>query len=154
MVANALSRKNKATLGKPTLWEERQLAELKEMVTELGIILGGEQLALPIVQPMYQEQILQTQSSDIEGSKIRKKMKVGIETPFQVVNNGTLMMGQCLCVPDDEIVKHMVLREAHESKFTMHHGNTKMYQDLKHHYWWPNMKRKVAEYVSKCGICQ
>jgi hypothetical protein len=48
----------------------------------------------------------------------------------------------------------MILREAHESKFSIHPGSTKMYRDLKHHYWWPNMKRKIAEYVSKYNIYQ
>jgi hypothetical protein len=48
----------------------------------------------------------------------------------------------------------MILREAHESKFSIHPGSTKMYRDLKHHYWWPNMKRKITEYVSKYKICQ
>jgi len=29
-----------------------------------------------------------------------------------------------------------------------------MYRDLKDFYWWPNMKKEVAKYVAKCGICQ
>jgi len=57
-------------------------------------------------------------------------MEAGIETPFQVADDGTLMMGQRLYVPDDE----MVLREAHKSKFTMHPSSIKIYRDLKHHY--------------------
>ncbi|KAL0551537.1 hypothetical protein IC582_010626 [Cucumis melo] len=36
----------------------------------------------------------------------------------------------------------------------MHPGSTKMYQDLKQVYWWCNMKREVAEFVSKCLVCQ
>ncbi|GJX30683.1 putative reverse transcriptase domain-containing protein [Tanacetum coccineum] len=28
-----------------------------------------------------------------------------------------------------------------------------MYQDLKKHYWWPNMKAIIAEYVGKCLTC-
>jgi hypothetical protein len=45
------------------------------------------------------------------------------------------MMEQRLYMPNDEIVKGMVLQEAHESKFSIHPGSTKMYRDLKHHYW-------------------
>jgi hypothetical protein len=37
-------------------------------------------------------------------------------------------------VPNDKVVKQMILQEAHESKFTIYPGSTKMYQDLKHHY--------------------
>ncbi|KAL4010539.1 hypothetical protein IC575_030040 [Cucumis melo] len=36
----------------------------------------------------------------------------------------------------------------------MHPGSTKMYQDLKRVYWWRNMKRKVAEFVNRCLVCQ
>jgi hypothetical protein len=81
-------------------------------------------------------------------------MEAGVEMKFQIMNDGSLMMGQWLYVPNDGTVKRMVLREAHESKFSIHPGSTKMYRDLKHLYWWPNMKRKIVEYVSKCGICQ
>ncbi|KAL0546096.1 hypothetical protein IC582_016001 [Cucumis melo] len=36
----------------------------------------------------------------------------------------------------------------------MHPGSTKMYQDLKRVYWWRNIKREVAEFVSKCLVRQ
>jgi hypothetical protein len=29
-----------------------------------------------------------------------------------------------------------------------------MYRDLNEYYWWPNMKRELAEFMSSCGICQ
>ncbi|KAA0033199.1 pol protein [Cucumis melo var. makuwa] len=32
-------------------------------------------------------------------------------------------------------------------------GSMKMYQDIKWVYWWHNMKREVAEFVSKCLVC-
>ncbi|GKB00022.1 putative reverse transcriptase domain-containing protein [Tanacetum coccineum] len=36
------------------------------------------------------------------------------------------------------------------SKYSIHPGSDKMYQDLKQLYWWPNMKVDIATYVSKC----
>ncbi|GKB82482.1 retrotransposable element Tf2 [Tanacetum coccineum] len=33
-------------------------------------------------------------------------------------------------------------------------GSTKMYHDLKQHFWWSGMKRDVATFVSKCLTCQ
>ncbi|KAA0037248.1 pol protein [Cucumis melo var. makuwa] len=59
-----------------------------------------------------------------------------------------------LCVPSDSAVKTELLSEAHSFPFSMHSGSTKMYQDLKRVYWWCNMKREVAEFVSKCLVCQ
>ncbi|KAL4028502.1 hypothetical protein IC575_011699 [Cucumis melo] len=59
-----------------------------------------------------------------------------------------------LCVPEDSAVKTELLTEAHSSPFTMHPGSTKMYQDLRSVYWWRGMKRDVADFVSRCLVCQ
>ncbi|GJW80467.1 putative reverse transcriptase domain-containing protein [Tanacetum coccineum] len=40
-----------------------------------------------------------------------------------------------------------------KSKYSIHPGSDKMYQDLKKLYWWPNMKAEIATYVSKCLTC-
>nr|GEU91889.1 hypothetical protein [Tanacetum cinerariifolium] len=37
--------------------------------------------------------------------------------------------------------------EAHNSKYSVHPGANKMYYDLKDRYWWPGMKRDIAEYA-------
>ena len=29
-----------------------------------------------------------------------------------------------------------------------------MYKDLKSHYWWPRIKKEIAEFVAKCLSCQ
>ncbi|GJY66263.1 putative reverse transcriptase domain-containing protein [Tanacetum coccineum] len=42
---------------------------------------------------------------------------------------------------------------SHKSKYSIHPGLDKMYQDLKKLYWWPNMKAEIATYVSKCMTC-
>ncbi|GJS94811.1 putative reverse transcriptase domain-containing protein [Tanacetum coccineum] len=43
--------------------------------------------------------------------------------------------------------------EAHRSKYSVHPGADKMYYDLRDRYWWPRMKKDIAEYVSKCLTC-
>ena len=59
-----------------------------------------------------------------------------------------------LCVPFNEELKAEILREAHHSKYTIHPGVTKMFQDMKRVYWWPGMKQDVATFVAKCLTCQ
>jgi hypothetical protein len=44
------------------------------------------------------------------------------------------------------------MREAHESRYSIHPGSTKMYKDLKRRYWWKDMRRDIAHYMAYCDI--
>ncbi|XP_050890368.1 uncharacterized protein LOC127095768 [Lathyrus oleraceus] len=59
--------------------------------------------------------------------------------------NGVIVFNQRIYVPNDAELKRKVLEEAHKRAFTIHPGSSKMYQDLKKDYWWPGMKRDIAE---------
>jgi hypothetical protein len=59
-----------------------------------------------------------------------------------------------LCVPEAKEIRELILREAHESAYSIHPRSTKMYQDLKNRCWWYGMKRAIAEYVALCDNCQ
>nr|GEV72009.1 hypothetical protein [Tanacetum cinerariifolium] len=45
-------------------------------------------------------------------------------------------------------LRDLVMHESHKSKYPIHPGSDKMYQDLKLLYWWPNMKADIATYES------
>ncbi|GKA68138.1 putative reverse transcriptase domain-containing protein [Tanacetum coccineum] len=47
-------------------------------------------------------------------------------------------------------LRDLIMHKLHKSKYSIHPGSDKMYQDLKKLYWWPNMKAEIATYVSKC----
>ena len=68
---------------------------------------------------------------------------------FRQDHNGVLWFESHLVVP-----KNHDLDEAHLSKFSIHPGSTKMYQDLRQNFWWTRMKREIAKYVSECDTCQ
>ncbi|XP_069148139.1 uncharacterized protein [Solanum lycopersicum] len=55
-----------------------------------------------------------------------------------------------LCVPDVGDLRHHILVEAHNSRYSIHPGATKMYRDLREVYWWNDIKRDIADFVSKC----
>nr|GEV69956.1 putative reverse transcriptase domain-containing protein [Tanacetum cinerariifolium] len=50
-------------------------------------------------------------------------------------------------------LRTLIMHESHKSKYSVHPGSDKMYQDIKLLYWWPNMKADIAIYVSKCMMC-
>ncbi|GJY57237.1 putative reverse transcriptase domain-containing protein [Tanacetum coccineum] len=50
-------------------------------------------------------------------------------------------------------LRTLIMHESHKSKYSIHPGSDKMYQDMKQLYWWPNMKADIATYASKCLTC-
>jgi hypothetical protein len=64
-----------------------------------------------------------------------------------------IWFGKRLVVPVDPEIKKTIFDEAHMSKFSIHPGSTKMYQDLKQNCWWSNMKVNIAKYVDECDTC-
>ena len=71
-----------------------------------------------------------------------------------VDEDGTLKFQNRLCVADVIELKKKILTEAHNTRYSIHPGGTKMYQDLKQYFWWDNMKREITEYVDRCLTCQ
>ena len=46
------------------------------------------------------------------------------------------------------------MEEAHKASYAIHPGTTKMYRTLRPHFWWPTMRKDVAEFVARCLTCQ
>jgi hypothetical protein len=61
---------------------------------------------------------------------------VGKSSEFIEVDQGTVWFRNRIYVPEDDHLQQLVLKEAHDSTYTIHLGTTKMYQDLKEKYWW------------------
>ncbi|GKC34522.1 putative reverse transcriptase domain-containing protein [Tanacetum coccineum] len=64
--------------------------------------------------------------------------------------DGTLCLNDRSWLPCYGDLRSVVMHESHKSKYSVHPGSEKMYQDMKKLYWWPNIKADIATYVSKC----
>jgi hypothetical protein len=91
---------------------------------------------------------------DAKLKEIRQLIRDNKTSDFSKDSHGTLWLGKRICVPNQKPIKESILREAHDSAYYIHPGRSKMYKDLKTHYWWYDMKRDIAEYVSLCDTCQ
>ncbi|XP_070032466.1 uncharacterized protein [Nicotiana tomentosiformis] len=57
-------------------------------------------------------------------------------------------------VPNVDGLRELILEKAHSLRYSIHPSVTKMYYDLKRHYWWQRMKKDIFAYVSWCLNCQ
>nr|GEZ88127.1 hypothetical protein [Tanacetum cinerariifolium] len=67
--------------------------------------------------------------------------------------DGTQCLNGRSWIPCYGDLRTMIMHESHKSKYSIHPGSDKMYQDMKNLYWWPNMKADIATYVRKCLTC-
>ncbi|GJU50247.1 putative reverse transcriptase domain-containing protein [Tanacetum coccineum] len=71
-----------------------------------------------------------------EGITMGSAKNLDKQTEFHVDSDGILWQGTKLCVPEDPALREVLMTEAHSSPFSIHPGSTKMYHDLKQHFWW------------------
>jgi hypothetical protein len=155
VVADALSRKNVAgsvsamfTMKKELLLDLERVG-VEMMVGEIQSYMSGLTL-----EPTLIEQIRTAQLSDNEITRSREEVEKGVQLDFHVAGDGMLKFRNRVCIPNDAELKRVILSEAHQSLYTVHPGNTKMYRDLRKNYWWKGMKKDIAQYVEQCLTCQ
>ncbi|GKC49302.1 putative reverse transcriptase domain-containing protein [Tanacetum coccineum] len=80
-------------------------------------------------------------------------LQKGLDEMIEQRSNGTMYYLDRIWVPLKGEVRTLIMDEAYKSKYSIHPGDDKMYYDLRDRYWWPRMKKDIAEYVSKCLTC-
>jgi hypothetical protein len=150
VVVDALSRKsyvNGLTAGE--LPEElcEQFKRLRLEIVPEGFLASLE------VQPTLMDKIKEAQKLDKEIEEIKSNISKGKAKGFREDEQGIVWFEKRVCVPQDPELRKLILQEAHDSPYSIHPGNTKMYMDLKGRFWWSNMKRDIAKYIALCDVC-
>nr|GFA67579.1 retrotransposon protein, putative, Ty3-gypsy subclass [Tanacetum cinerariifolium] len=128
MVADALSRK------------EREPIRVKALVMT--------------IHPSLHDQIHNSQSEAMEKENVKAENLGRLIKPiFEFHPNGIRYHDKRIWLSKFGRLRDLIMHESHKSKYSIHPGSDKMYQDLKQLYWWPNMKAEIATYVSKYLTC-
>ncbi|GJZ80905.1 putative reverse transcriptase domain-containing protein [Tanacetum coccineum] len=104
------------------------------------------------------KQIREAQKEAMKRKNVRAENLGRLIKPiFEFQPDGTRCFENRVWLPRYGGLRDLVMHESHKSKYFIHSGPDKMYQDLKLLYWWPNMKADIATYVmgkNYYGFCE
>ncbi|XP_070015410.1 uncharacterized protein [Nicotiana sylvestris] len=84
---------------------------------------------------------------------LKDTIQYGDAKEVTIGDDGVLRMQGRIYVPNVDGLCELILEEAHSSRYSIYSGTTKMYQDLRQHYWWRRMKKDIVEFVAWCLKC-
>ncbi|GJT00410.1 putative reverse transcriptase domain-containing protein [Tanacetum coccineum] len=121
VVADALSRKERS---KPL--------RVRALVMTIGLDLPKQ-----ILNAQTEAHKPENLKNEDVGGMIRKDLP---KERLEPRADGTLCLNGRSWLPCYGDLRTVIMHESHKSKYFVHPGSDKMYQDMKKLYWWPNMK--------------
>jgi hypothetical protein len=114
--------------------------ELRRAIEYLNLGMVNEAKVIMEVELTLKVEIQEGQLEDAKLKEIRQLIQDNKTSNFSEDSQGTIWLGKRICVPNLKPIKELILREAHDSTYSIHPGSTMMYKDLKTRYWWYGMK--------------
>ena len=159
MVANALSRRAESlgslayllALERPMAMDVQALAS---QFVRLDLSEPSRVLACVVSRSSLFDRIRERQYDDPYLFVLKDMVHHGDARDVTIGDDGVLRMQGRICVPNVDGLRELILEEAHISRYSIHLGAAKMYQDLRQHYWWRRMKKDIVGFVARCLNCQ
>jgi hypothetical protein len=151
LVVDALSRKEHV--------HSAVVAQLPDEIVEdfrrlsLRIVAHTEGVIIDVESTLEQE-IRKGQIGDAKMQDIKDLITESRGLEFTEDEQGTVWFKDEICVPEIDNLRETILKEAHDSDYSISSWSTKMYQDLKQKCWWYGLKRDVAAHVAMSEVCQ
>ncbi|GJW83834.1 putative reverse transcriptase domain-containing protein [Tanacetum coccineum] len=157
--------------GKVIAYASRQLKKHEKNYTthdlELGAVYIFDQKDLNMRQRRWIELLSDYEceikyhpgKANVVADALSRKEKSVIYTDhkslqhFEQRDDGEIYFFDRIWIPSVGDVRKLIMDEAHTSRYSVHPGADKMYYVLIDLYWWPSIKRDIAEYVSRCLTC-
>jgi hypothetical protein len=106
------------------------------------------------LEPTLEQDIRNGLKDNEKINEIRQLIIDGKGKDFREDVEGVVWFKDRLCILDIKSIRELILKESHETTYSIHPGSEKMFQDLKKIFWWYGMKKEIADYVAVCNICQ
>ena len=104
-----------------------------------------------VATPSLLSRVIESQGQDVEIVSIKDRVQSGTgDKGWTLHADGSLRYRGRVVVPQLTGLREEILKEFHCSRFAVHLSGTKMYQDLRHQYYWTRMKRHVGDFVRRC----
>ena len=100
-----------------------------------------------------QNRIRNAQYTSVNEGNLYNEMQCGAENSLVSKSDGILYYLNRIWIPNRDDLRKFLMKEAHNTKYSIHPGADKMYHDMRTSYWWPGMKKDIASFVSKCLTC-
>nr|GEV78705.1 putative reverse transcriptase domain-containing protein [Tanacetum cinerariifolium] len=135
--------------------QRRWLELLSDYDCEIRYHPGKANVVADDLSRKEQEPLRNIKNEDVGGMLVEnaKNPEVIREQKLEPRTDGTQCLNGRSWLPYYGDLWTVIMHESHKSKYSVHPGSDKMYQDMKKLYWWPNMKADIATYVSKCLTC-
>ena len=129
VVADALSRKSgiMASLRGASVLQQFEELGVEVQTLDLGVMLAN----MTVSEPTFIQKIKDSQLQDSD--LVRIVDHIAKRPDFKMVN-GVLYFRDWLCVPNVDDLKEEIMTEAYNTRYSMHPGSTKMYQNLKNRF--------------------
>jgi hypothetical protein len=72
---------------------------------------------------------------------------------YELREDGILMYRCQVYVPNDQELKRLIFSEMHKVPYVGHLGYQKTIVTVKKQYFWPGMKKEVADFIVRCLEC-
>jgi hypothetical protein len=125
---DALSRKEHVHLAIVAQLPDEIVEDFRRL--NLGIVAHTEGVTID-VEPTLEQEIHKGQIGDAKIQEIKDLITKGRGPEFMEDEQGTIWFKDRICVPDIDSLRETILKEAHDSDYSIHPGSTKMYQNLK-----------------------
>jgi hypothetical protein len=150
VVVDALSRKSQVNM----MVAHSMPYELAKEFDRLSLgFLNHTQGVTVELEPTLEREIKDGQKDDEKINKIQQLIIDGKGKDFREDAEGLVWFKDRLCILNIKLIRELILKEAHETTYSIHPGSEKMYQDLKKRFWWYGMKREITKYVVICDSC-